>query len=186
MKFFNNYVNDLKYFFYNMEFNPKDFIGKFVKIKETRSGDIEFRGPYYISSAFRIVNLSTEIAEYDQVESIFGIVIKDLVSTGDHIFLVFPYNALSFGICAECMDSLSSRYCDLFFTNGELENNDLIMTDIGNIVNFIKSYHKFVIRVAYKLKLDGKFIKYPKYKKVMKELLDIYLNPGKYIYGLER
>lgn len=169
-----------------MEFNPKDFIGKFVKIKETRSGDIEFRGPYYISSAFRIVNLSTEIAEYDQVESIFGIVIKDLVSTGDHIFLVFPYNALSFGICAECMDSLSSRYCDLFFTNGELENNDLIMTDIGNIVNFIKSYHKFVIRVAYKSKLDGKFIKYPEYKKVMRELLDIYLNPGKYIYGLEK
>ena len=62
----------------------------------------------------------------------------------------------------------------------------LVIFWLVNIVNFIKSYHKFVIRVAYKSKLDGKFIKYPEYKKVMRELLDIYLNPGKYIYGLEK
>lgn len=172
-----------------MEYNPKDFIGKFVKIRNTKDGYIKYTGPYYVSSAFRVVNLSTEIARYDQVESIFGIVIKDLVSTKDHIFLVYPPDIttkINPGICAECLDPLSSRYCRLFFTNGELENNDLIKTDIGNIVNFMKGYHRVVINIAYRSKLEGKFIKYPVYKKVMRELLDIYLNPGKYIYGLER
>lgn len=171
-----------------MGLNPKDFIGKFVKIRNTKDGYIKYTGPYYVSSAFRVVNLSTEVASYDQVESIFGIVIKDLVSTEDHIFLVLPpdYSMLHFSIPAECFDSLSSRYCDLFFTDGELENNDLIKTDIGNIINFMKSYHKFVIRIAYKSKLEGKFVKYPEYKKVMRELLEIYLNPEKYIYGFEK
>lgn len=100
-----------------MELNPKDFIGKFVKIRDMTKDGYKYIGPYYVSSAFRIVNLSTEIARYDGAESIFGIVIKDLVSTKDHIYLVYPpdYSMLNFGICAECLDSLSSRYCDLFF-----------------------------------------------------------------------
>ena len=92
-----------------MEYNPKDFIGKFVKIRNTKDGYIKYTGPYYVSSAFRVVNLSTEIARYDQVESIFGIVIKDLVSTKDHIFLVYPPDIttkINPGICAECLECL--------------------------------------------------------------------------------